>query len=161
MWAQLRRVLGPCSLGVLHPSDSNNLFFPSSTWFPELQGKGPNRDLQFRLFLCIMSWAPSAARGSLSDDKTLVCVYSRISLEIISLFFCFFSFLASHVWFCPGYPVSCSWPARQHQVWVASHDLGLKLNQTLVSHYYKFCATSAPAHLASSCFVFSKQILDR
>lgn len=34
-------------------------------------------------------------------------------------------------------------------MWAPSHGMNLTLNQTLVSHSHKFCATIVSAHLAS------------
>lgn len=92
---------------------------------------------------------------------TWVCVQSGISLEIISLM-CFFPVWPVMFGSAPGlwdiqFPV-LGQPSSVRYL-LASHGLGFKLNQTLVSHYHKFCTTSAPVHLAGCPFVFSKQII--
>lgn len=59
--------------------------------------------------------------------------------------------LACCVWFFPvslDYLASASWPSKQCQACVPSHGIGLKLDQSEVGHFYKFCTTITPAHLA-------------
>ena len=43
--------------------------------------------------------------------------------------------------------IQCSWSSRKYRTWTHSCSMGLKLNQTLVVHSNKFCATIVPAHL--------------
>lgn len=55
---------------------------------------------------------------------------------------------SSSIWFylrSQGYLFSGSWSTKQHQVWVSSHRVGLKLYQILVSYSHKLCATIALA----------------
>lgn len=66
--------------------------------------------------------------------------YSRISLVIILLKFLYYRAL--------DYLASNTWSPEQWWAWVPFHDVGLYIDQLLVSHNYKFYASTALAHFA-------------
>ena len=104
-------------------------------------------------------------------DRVPIYEYSRISLEVISLIDCLFVFILlvcffgwfGLVWFGLVLPILFGFtfglwvfqslvpghPGRIGQgLPLMAHDMGFKLNQTLVGHSQKFYATIIPAHLA-------------
>lgn len=73
------------------------------------------------------------------------------------LFYCYLYFLkASSIWFYPR-SVGClfcsSWSSKQCQVWVLSHRVGVKSNETLVGNFHKFCATIDLAYLVGRTYI--------
>lgn len=68
-----------------------------------------------------------------------------------------FILIASNVWFYPmslWCPASGSWPSRRYHRWAPSHDVALKLDQSLIGYSPNFCFTFTLAHLVgkANCF---------
>lgn len=116
----------------------------------------PNEKLQFVLvpWRLTVGWVTAAPAPIYWLRKALwwwlgmsqISEYSEISLGIIWLIF-----LTSWVWFylrSLGYCVSGSQTSKRYLVWALSYGMGPKLNQSLVGHSHKFCATIAKEILA-------------
>lgn len=90
----------------------------------------------------------------MTRQGTNLCIYHNSKKHFIDFFLYLFIYWASHVWFYRrslGFPFSSSWPFKQCRARAPSHCMGLQLNQTLVGHPHKFCATLAQAHLSGLC----------
>lgn len=104
-------------------------------------------EILFGLSLCLVFCCgsllllPSTAGGSISDNNWArdQSEYSRWPLGIILLIF-----------LCPrsvGYPASGSWSFRRCLPRASFCGIGIKLDQSLVGHFHKFCASITPTHL--------------
>lgn len=99
----------PCSPGVLDLVTPT--VFPHTLWHSSQisEGRKPDRDLQFRLFISVMSGCGSLSAPVCTQRKTLTVTGQGTYPRSLS------------------YPVSRSWPCRQYRAWVPSPGMNLKL----------------------------------